>query len=242
LSVIYDDEHAIENISFSIEAGDSVAIIGPNGAGKSTLMKAIMGLVQPVRGAVVRVDPARLGYVPQHQSVDWSFPVTVCDVVMMGLVRQIGWLRFPTGKHWEQVRFALDRVGMLAFQHRQIGDLSGGQRQRVFIARALAQQADILLLDEPFAGIDIAAEGELLQILDGLNRDGLTVLLSTHNLNMAFKRFQRVLALNRTLIGIGTPQEMYTPETLSALYGGAIAMVHDGNQVAVFIDENAQCC
>lgn len=241
LSVNYEDERALDHVSFSIQGGDSVAIIGPNGAGKSTLMKAIMGLIQPARGAWIQVDPARLGYVPQHQSVDWSFPVTVQDVVMMGLIRQIGWLRFPARRHHERVREALERVNMLPYAKRQIGELSGGQRQRVFIARSLAQQADILLLDEPFAGIDVAAEGELLQMLDALNRDGLTVLLSTHDLNMAFKRFRRVLALNRTLIGLGTPQEMVTPEILSALYGGAIAMVHDGDQIAVFVDEDVHC-
>jgi ABC-type Mn2+/Zn2+ transport system ATPase subunit len=242
LSLAYDEQTALHNISFEIPAGDMLAIIGPNGAGKSSLLKAIMGLVQPNRGGLIEVDRKRLAYVPQHQSVDWQFPVTVEEVVMMGLARQIGWLRFPRAQHRQQVEAALVRVGMSAYSKRQIGELSGGQRQRVFIARALAQNSDILLLDEPFAGIDVATENDLMNVISAINNEGITILLTTHDLNMAFKRFKRILALNHHLVGIGSPQEMYTPEMLRNLYGGGVATLQTGDQTIIFIDEDVECC
>lgn len=242
LSVVYDDTTALTNISFDVCASDKVAIIGPNGAGKSTLMKAIMGLIPVPRTSEIYVDRSRLGYVPQHQTVDWSFPVSVRDVVMMGMTKQIGWLRFPNKSHWQAVDAALDRVKMLDFSHRQISELSGGQQQRVFIARALAQQADTLLLDEPFAGVDVSAQSDLLQVIDELNHAGLTILLSTHDLSLAFKRFTKVMALNRELVAFGTPDEIYQPDTLKSLYGGAVRTMHDGEQTLVFVDEDKQCC
>lgn len=243
LSIDYDDSTpALNNVSFEICAGDKVAIIGPNGAGKSTLMKAIMGLIQTPRTSKIEVDRHRLGYVPQHQTIDWSFPVTVRDVVMMGLTRQIGWLRFARKKHWQQVDAALKRVTMLAYGERQIGELSGGQQQRVFIARALAQQADTLLLDEPFAGVDIGAQADLLQVIDELNQEGLTILLSTHDLTLAFRRFTKVMALNQELVAFGTPDTIYNAETLKQLYGGAVTTMHDGGQTVVFVDEDSRCC
>jgi ABC-type Mn2+/Zn2+ transport system ATPase subunit len=238
LSLSYDDDTALHNISFDVPAGDMLAIIGPNGAGKSSLLKAIIGLVQAQSGRI-EVEHSRLGYVPQHQAVDWQFPVTVKDVVMMGLARQIGWLRFPRREHHERVETALKRVGMLAFARRQIGELSGGQRQRVFIARALAQNNDILLLDEPFAGIDAVTENDLMNSISELNQEGITILLTTHDLNMAFKRFKRVLAIKHHLVGIGSPQEMYTPEILGELYGGGIATLQNGADLMLFVDEEA---
>jgi ABC-type Mn2+/Zn2+ transport system ATPase subunit len=242
LSLSYDEQTALHNISFEIPAGDMLAIIGPNGAGKSSLLKSIMGLVQAHRGGVIEVDRKRLAYVPQHQAVDWQFPVTVHDVVMMGLARQIGWMRFPKREHLQRVEAALERVGMSQYSKRQIGELSGGQRQRVFIARALAQSNDILLLDEPFAGIDATTENELMTTISELNKEGITILLTTHDINMAFKRFKRILALNHHLVGIGTPQEMYTPEMLTRLYGGGVATLHQGEHVMVFVDEDVHCC
>ncbi|MDQ7026217.1 MAG: metal ABC transporter ATP-binding protein [Anaerolineae bacterium] len=206
LSIDYDGTTpALNNVSFEICAGDKVAMIGPNGAGKSTLMKAIMGLIPTPRSSKIVVDRHRLGYVPQHQTIDWSFPVTVRDVVIMGLTRQIGWLRFPSKKHWQQVDTALERVALSDYGQRQISELSGGQQQRVFIARALGQQAELLLLDEPFAGVDMGAQSDLLQVIDELNQDGLTILLSTHDLTLAFSRFTKVLALNHELVAFGSP-------------------------------------
>lgn len=245
LTVIYeDDEIAIENISFDLRAGDRVAIIGSNGAGKSTLMKAIMGLIQPRAGSIQFLQEAadarlHVGYVPQNEEVSWDFPVTVRDVVMMGRARQIGWLRWPGRAHWRAVEEALARVQMSAFADRQIGELSGGQRRRVFIARALAQEARLLLLDEPFSGVDASAQASLMDVLDDLNHDGLTILLSTHDLNLAFQRFDCVLALHRQMVAYGPPQQVYTPETLMELYGGRLTVFDKGQPVTVFVDDHA---
>ncbi len=245
LTVRYNGDVALDAVSFSIHAGDRVAIIGPNGAGKSTLMQAIMGLIQPQSGRVAIADPgiSRLGYVPQHQDVNWDFPVTVRDVVMMGRIRRIGWLRWPRKSDWAAVDAALARVQMTDLARRQIGELSGGQRQRVFIARALVQDVDTLLLDEPFSGVDVGAQSGLLAVLDTLHRDGLTILFSTHDLSLAFQRFDTVIALRGRLIASGTPPEVYTPETLTALYGGRVALVGADEQVTMFVDDpGCDCC
>jgi ABC-type Mn2+/Zn2+ transport system ATPase subunit len=239
LTVRYNGDNAIEDVTFRIAEGEKVAIIGPNGAGKSTLIKAILGLLRYQSGKItVAGDLAKLGYVPQHEDVNWNFPVTVRDVVMMGCVRQIGWLRLPTHADWRRVDAALERVDMATFGKRQVGELSGGQRRRVFVARALAQNADILLLDEPFSGVDVSAQAELMNVLDRLNVEGLTILLSTHDLDLAFHRFSRVLALRKRLIAFGTPQEVYQTEVLAQLYGKRLVAWHDGDPVSVFMDEH----
>jgi manganese/zinc/iron transport system ATP- binding protein len=156
----------------------------------------------------------------------------------MGCVRQIGWLRFPRQQHHDRVHLALERVGMLELGNRQVGELSGGQRRRVFIARALAQQADILIMDEPFSGVDASAQAGLMDVLDHLNADGMTILLSTHDLDLAFHRFDRVLALQRRVVAFGRPQEIYTPEMLAQLYGRQILVWQNGQPASVFIDEH----
>ncbi len=241
LAVNYEDTLAIEGVSFDVYAGDYVAVIGPNGAGKSTVIKALVGLLNPRKGSDITIvgGRERLGYVPQHDMVDWRFPVNVRDVVMMGLTRQIGWLRWAGRAHHQRVDEALARVGLSALANRQIDELSGGQKQRVFMARALAQHADVLLLDEPFAGVDVAAQEELLQVIETLNSEGITVLLSTHDLGLAFARFRKVLALNHRLIAYGAPADIYTPQTLQALYGGKVAMWHEGERTLLFIDDGA---
>lgn len=240
LTVGYRGDPAIEDISFHIHAGERIAIIGQNGAGKSTLLKAIMGLLTPRAGVITIGGEGRkrLGYVPQHEDVNWDFPVTVRDVVMMGCTRQIGWLRGPRAEHHARVELALERVGLAHLADRQVGELSGGQRRRVFIARALAQQADILILDEPFSGVDASAQAELMDVLDALNHDGMTILLSTHDLDLAFHRFDRVMALQRHLIAFGAPQEIYTPEMLARLYGRQILVWQNGKPISVFVDEH----
>lgn len=239
LTVRYNGDNALEDVTFRVTAGEKVAIIGPNGAGKSTLIKAILGLLRYQEGQISVVgELTRLGYVPQHEDVNWNFPVTVRDVVMMGCVRQIGWLRLPTRADWRRVDAALERVDMAAFGRRQVGELSGGQRRRVFVARALAQNADILLLDEPFSGVDVSAQADLMKVLDRLNAEGLTILLSTHDLDLAFHRFSRVLALRQRLIAIGTPQEVYQTDVLAQLYGKRLVAWHDGEAVSVFLDEH----
>jgi manganese/zinc/iron transport system ATP- binding protein len=239
LTVLYDEDAGIEDVSFEVYPGEKVAVIGPNGAGKSTLIKTLMGLLQPRSGSLeLRLMP---GYVPQHEAVNWDFPVTVRDVVMMGRVRRIGWLRLPRRADWQVVDAALERVGMAQYGRRQIGELSGGQRRRVFIARALAQEAALLILDEPFSGVDTSAQAEMMAVLDDLQADGLTILLSTHDLGLAFQRFDKVLALRYRLIAYGRPEDVYTPEMLGQVYGGRLATLEDGRRVTVFVDDHG-CC
>ncbi|MBZ0293312.1 MAG: metal ABC transporter ATP-binding protein [Anaerolineae bacterium] len=243
LTVIYNGEPALDGVSFDVQAGERVAVIGPNGAGKSTLIKTIMGLLQPRSGSVQlhTGNPLGLGYVPQYEDVNWDFPVTVRDVVMMGQTRRIGWLRWPSREAWARVEQALDRVGMTDLAGRQVGELSGGQRRRVFIARALAQQADILVLDEPFSGVDAHAQSTMMDVLDSLNADGMTIILSTHDLNLAFRRFDKVLAIRQQMLAYGDPEAVYRPDILSQLYGGQIATLEDGRHVTVFVDDH-DCC
>ncbi len=241
LSAGYGGDPAVVNARFEIYAGDRIAIIGPNGAGKSTLIKTIVGILQPQSGHV-RIaggNPQRIGYLPQHQRVNWDFPVTVRDVVMMGRARHIGWMRWPGREQYRAVDAALERVDLLAVADRQVGELSGGQQRRVFIARALAQEADILLLDEPFSGVDSTAQANVMDVLEALNADGITIVLCTHDLNLAFSRFKRVIALRGQIIACGTPQEVYTPAVLSKVYGGRLATWDDGRQVMMFVDDHA---
>jgi manganese/iron transport system ATP-binding protein len=219
LTVRYDGKEALDSVSFDVQAGERVAIVGPNGAGKSTLFKAMVGLIHPTRGTT-KTNGAEFGYVTQRSSVDWSFPVTVHDVVMMGRIGKLGWLRWQRPHDRDVVRRCLAQVGMLDYAGHQIGELSGGQQQRVFIARALAQEATILLMDEPFTGVDAPSQEAILEILSRLHNHGVTVLVSTHDLNLAVDRFDRLALLNHQLIAFGPPRQVVTPQTLAAAYGG----------------------
>lgn len=238
LTVSYNGQHALEGVSFSVQAGERVAIVGPNGSGKSTLFKALVGLIHPRTGHV-QAGGAEIGYVTQRSAVDWSFPVTVHDVVMMGRIGKIGWLRWQRAQDREIVRRCLARVGMVESASRQIGELSGGQQQRVFIARALAQEATILLMDEPFAGVDAPSQKAILEILGRLPEKGVTVLVSTHNLNLAVECFDRLALLNRQLIAYGPPRQVITPQTLAAAYGGQA--VWRGEDYAIVMGD-IHCC
>ncbi len=240
LTVSYNGDPAIENVGFEVRSGERVAVIGPNGAGKSTLFQALLGLLQPRSGSVkfTGIDREHIGYVPQSEGIQWDFPVTVRDVVMMGRTRRIGWFRFPGKSDAQAVSDALARVGMSGFVQRQVGELSGGQRRRVFIARALAQEAQMLVLDEPFSGVDVQAQRELMDVLDQLNHEGLTILLSTHDLDLAYNRFDKVLALRRSVIGFGEPSAVYTPDRLAQMYGGRLAVWENGERVSVFVDDH----
>jgi len=230
---------ALEGVSLDIMAGERLAIIGPNGAGKSTLIKAIMGMLPAERGSIaVTAESGSLGYVAQQEAVSWDFPVTVEDVVMMGLARQIGWLRWPRRAHWERVHAALRRVDLLPYAQRPIQALSGGQRRRAFIARALVQDARVLILDEPFSGVDVRSQAELMDTLDRLNGDGMTIVLSTHDLDLAFHRFDRVLALRGRVIALGPAQTTYTPQVVAHLFGREIIAWQDGQPVHVFVDDH----
>jgi manganese/iron transport system ATP-binding protein len=238
LTVSYNGSHALEEVSFGVQAGEQVAVVGPNGAGKSTLFKAMVGLIHPRAGSI-QTNGAEMGYVTQRSSVDWSFPVTVHDVVMMGRIGKMGWLRWQRPRDREMVQRCLAQVGMAEFAGRQIGELSGGQQQRVFIARALAQEATILLMDEPFSGVDAPSQESILEILDRLRAQEVTMLVSTHDLNLAVERFDRLALLNQRLVAYGPPREVVTPQNLAAAYGGQA--VWRGEDYAMVLGD-IDCC
>jgi manganese/iron transport system ATP-binding protein len=244
VSVRYDGRPALADITFALSAGDRVAVVGPNGAGKSTLFKVIAGVLRPTGGSVRIGGHGPTGhiciaYLPQRTEVDWRFPVTVRDVVMMGRVGQLGWLRRPGRRDRERVLTCLERVGLGDLAGRPIGRLSGGQQQRMFIARALAQEAEIMLMDEPLTGVDVGSQQEIFTILDDLRKQGVTVLVATHDLDLAAERCDRILLLNRRLIGFGRATEVFTAEQLKAAYGGHVRLVPTADGVMVLTDT---CC
>lgn len=211
---------AIANISFSVAGGERVAVIGPNGAGKSTLFKAIVGLLPIAAGHIAIYGEdchsrhGHIGYVPQRNTIDWSFPASVFDVVMMGRNRHIGWFRLPGKKDRAAVSAILERLSLHDFAGRQISELSEGQRHRVFIARALAQENPVLLLDEPFTGLDQASEREVIETLDILTQSGMTILLSTHHMEKADLRFDKVLILNQgAMLAFDNPADALALQT-----------------------------
>lgn len=219
--------YALENITFSAQQGEQICVIGPNGAGKSTLLKVAAGILKPTSGKVelFGYSPEKhicIGYVPQRSEIDWTFPVTVSDVVMMGRTKQIGLFRWASRRDREIVKGSLARVQAEDLAHKQIGALSGGQQQRVFIARALAQEANLILMDEPLGGLDIPSQEAILDILLSLRQDGVTVLLATHDLGLAAERFDRILLINREIIALGKPDIVLSTENLLVAYGGKI--------------------
>jgi len=244
LRVSYESVHALDDLTFSLQPGERVAVVGPNGAGKSTLFKVIAGVLTPTSG-VLNISGHGPGghiciaYLQQRSQVDWNFPVTVADVVMMGRIGKLGLFRRPKARDWELVRAALDTVGLSALAKRQIGELSGGQQQRMFIARALAQEAEIVLMDEPLTGLDVNSQENIFQILDELQRRGVTVLVAIHDLNLAAERFERVMLLNRRLVGLGRPEEVLSPARLLEAYGGKLHLVPDADGLLALDDT---CC
>lgn len=228
VTVRYGQVTALQGITLTVARGDQIAVVGPNGAGKSTLFSVITGLANPTAGEVkiygTKPDAhICVGYVPQRSRIDWRFPVSVYDVVMMGRVGQIGLFRRARQQDRLRVTEAIDAVGMTPLAQRQIGELSGGQQQRVFLARALAQEAQLILLDEPLTGLDIPSQEMILTILGDLSRRGVTLLMATHDLNQA-AHFQRVLLLNHRLIADGSPHEVLTPATLAETYSSALPL------------------
>jgi manganese/iron transport system ATP-binding protein len=229
LSLRFDGHNALQDLSFSLDSGLQVAVVGPNGAGKSTLFNILAGLLTPSSGTVSihGHPPAQhmcLAYVTQSSQVDWTFPVSVEEVVMMGRVGLIGLFKQPSRKDWLFVGECLERVQMRDLAHRQISQLSGGQKQRMFIARALAQEADLFLLDEPLAGLDTPSQEQILKILDDLKHLGITVMFATHDLDLA-TQFDRILLLNRKLVAFGSKDEVLTTKNLSQAYGGTMQVV-----------------
>lgn len=241
VDVAYPARPALRGLTFAIPHGARVAVVGPNGAGKSTLFKALVGLL-PIQSGQVLIHGLPLGqhqdcvaYIPQREEVDWRFPVRVQDVVMMGRFGRLGWWQRPGRADQRIVQRALQQMGIENLAARPIGDLSGGQQQRVFLARALAQEPHILLMDEPFNGVDAATQETTLQVLDQLHADQVTVLVSTHDLNLAATRFEHILLLNRRLVAYGTPQEVFIPEHLQTAFGPQVLFLN-GNAI---VDE---CC
>jgi len=227
LTVRYGDFFALDHLTFQVQQQERVAVVGPNGAGKSTLFKTISGIIKPTTGEIrIFGQPPGghicIAYVPQRSQIDWSFPVTVADVVMMGRSGKIGLFRWPTKKDWQIVYEALEQVNMRALSGRQIGELSGGQQQRVFLARALAQEAELLLLDEPFTGLDAPSQQAILHILDIVRERGVTTLVSTHDLDLAANHFDTMMLLNRRMTAYGPPDQVFTPDNLVATYGGHV--------------------
>ena len=244
VSVRFDNVLALDNVSFQLNQGERVALIGPNGAGKSTLFNVISGVLTPTAGRVDIFGHAPGGhiciaYVPQRSQVDWKFPVNVADVVMMGRVGQLGLFRWPRRTDWEQVYGALELVDMLSLAKRQIGELSGGQQQRVFIARALAQEAELILMDEPLNGLDIKSQEDIFLILEKLRQHHVTVMVATHDLNLAAERFDRLMLLNHQIIGFGQADEVFTPELLNQAYSGHMRLIQTPQGALVISDT---CC
>lgn len=236
LSVSYGTNRVLRNVTLIIESGQSVGIFGPNGAGKSTMLKAILGLVPSSDGRVQLFGSAvgetrrRVAYVPQRESVDWDFPVLVEDVVLMGRYAHLTWLRRPGRADRERAAQALAQVEMTSLARRQIGQLSGGQQQRVFLARALAQDADIYMLDEPFIGVDAATEQKIFEIMKSLRAAGKLVLVVNHDLNTA-PQFDRLLFLNGRLIAYGSVEQVFKPAILQRAYGGRLTLLQEADRL-----------
>ncbi|MEM7550420.1 MAG: metal ABC transporter ATP-binding protein [Bacteroidota bacterium] len=233
LTVSYDKKPVLWNIDFSIPKGQLVGIIGPNGAGKSTLIKSIMGLIPLNSGYVKLFDQeldevrTRISYVPQRGSVDWDFPASALDVVLMGRYAKLGLFKRPKKADKDWAMECLTKVGMQAYSNRQISQLSGGQQQRVFLARALAQQADLYFMDEPFAGVDAATEKTIVDILREMSAQKKTVIVVHHDLQSVESYFKWVLLINLRLIASGPTEEVFGQELLQETYGGKLTLLSD---------------
>jgi len=233
LTVTYHKRPVLYGVDIAVPEGKLVGVIGPNGAGKSTFIKSIMGVVKPSGGWVKVFDQPlkksikRVGYVPQRESVDWDFPVTVMDVALMGTYGNLGLFRRAGKKERIIASEALDKVGMLPYASRQIGNLSGGQQQRVFLARALAQDSDLYLMDEPFAGVDAATEAAIIQLLQEMREKGKTVIVVHHDLQSAQEYFDMLMLLNMRILAFGDTKDVFTQELLHKTYGGRLTILSE---------------
>jgi manganese/zinc/iron transport system ATP- binding protein len=231
LTVAYHRKPVLWDVDLSLPEGKLIAVVGPNGAGKSTLIKAILGLVPRASGAVsIYGEPYEaqrhvVGYVPQRESVDWDFPVNALDVVAMGIYRQIGWLKPVTRRHLQIALEELEKVGMAAYAKRQISQLSGGQQQRVFLARALAQDAKLYFMDEPFAGVDVATEKAIIALLKELKSAGKTCVVVHHDLQTVPSYFDHVVLLNMRIVDAGPIDKAFTEDNLKKTYGGKLTLL-----------------
>ncbi len=244
LTAGYDGTPAIEGITFAVPPGKLVGVIGPNGAGKSTLFKAVLGLLPRQRGEILLHEApaisqrALMGYLPQLEEINRGFPVSVGDVVRMGRYPRVGWLRRPGPPDDEVVRQALARVDLSAQARTQIGRLSGGQQQRALLARVLAQDPHLLLLDEPVSGVDATTQHAIFTLLEELRSGGKTVVVATHDLNCVIERFDLVLCINRRVVAYGPPREVFREDTLSRTYGNHLMIVQVGDRRIVVADEH----
>lgn len=236
LTVAYHRKPVLWDVSVNLPPGKLVGVVGPNGAGKSTLIKAVLELVPSASGRVLvfgkpyRKARHRVGYVPQRESVDWDFPVSALDVVAMGLYGKIGWCRRVTRKHREIALAALDRVGIADLAKRQISHLSGGQQQRTFLARALVQDADLYLMDEPFAAVDAATERAIVQILNDLKAAGKTMVVVHHDLQTVSEYFDHLILLNMRVVAAGPTKDVFTTENLQKTYGGKLTLLDQASE------------
>jgi ABC-type Mn2+/Zn2+ transport system ATPase subunit len=242
INVGYGEKIVLRDVSFQIPHGARVAVVGPNGAGKSTLFKALVGLL-PLKSGKILIHGLELGlhkdcvaYVPQREEVDWKFPVTVSDVVMMGRYGKLGWFKRPSHADRVAVRRSLEQLGVAELESKSIGELSGGQQQRTFLARAVAQEPHILLMDEPFTGVDVTTQEATLHLLDSLRERQVTAIISTHDLNLAANRFDFILLLNERLVVFGRPAEVMRQENLAKAFGSSLLVMENG---AMLVDE---CC
>ncbi|MCX6082758.1 MAG: metal ABC transporter ATP-binding protein [Chloroflexi bacterium] len=242
ISVAYADKTVLYDVSFQVPHGARIAVVGPNGAGKSTLFKAMVGLL-PLKTGRILIHGLPLGdhkdcvaYIPQREEVDWRFPVTVNDVVMMGRYNTRGWFSRPNRADQIAVERSLAEMGIASLAKASISDLSGGQQQRVFLARALAQEPHILLMDEPFTGVDVTTQEATLNLLDRLRDRKVTAIISTHDLNLAATRFDTVLLFNKRLVAFGAASEVLSQENLLKAFGSSLLVMENG---AMLVDE---CC
>lgn len=255
VTVAYPNGHqALNDASFRLGAGTICALVGVNGSGKSTLFKSIMGFVNPTAGHVrINGMPVKeslkkhlVAYVPQSEDVDWQFPVSVWDVVMMGRYGAMNFMRIPRAADKHLVEESLRRVSMCEFRDRQIGELSGGQKKRVFLARALAQGGRVILLDEPFTGVDVKTEEAIIALLHELRKSGAIILVSTHNLGSVPEFCDQVVLINRTVLAYGPTADVFTAQNLAAAFGGVLRefqferstiQEHDGRKITVLSDD-----
>jgi len=230
LSAGYASQPAIVDISFELRAGERLAVVGPNGAGKSTLLKALAGLLDPMKGKVLihGHGPCRhicIAYVPQKNTLDWRFPITLTDFVMLGRTRRIGPLRKPRSQDYDVVRASLEAVELTDHAQRQILALSGGQQQRLFLARALAQEAELILFDEPLVGLDVHTHREMLELITNLYRREMTVIMSLHDLSIAVSHFDKILLLRQEMMVFGAPKTVLTEDVLRRAYGSCLQVI-----------------
>lgn len=233
LTCTYGSEPVLVNVDLEVRPGDFIGVVGPSGSGKTTLLKALLGTIRPVAGVVVRRPSLSIAYVPQVETIDWNFPITVGECVLMG--RSTGWhLPWASKDEKTEIGEILGRLGIGSLQERHIRELSGGQQQRVFIARALMRQPQLLLMDEPTSGVDLKTRHDVMHLLSELNGDGLAIVLTTHDLNGIAAHLPKLVCLNVEVIGSGAPLSVLTPEVLERTYGAPMSVLqHAGIPVVV---------